>query len=138
MYNYYLFIINNNAYKLYKNNPTYLYEILNTLYRLQGNDLIYGINLYKNICDIFSVKLLNNYLKERFNTKIDNNYIVINNRNRTIKIKINYSRVIIKSNIKLPDILKIFNIYNKKIFVIDFKNNKYFWLNDKIMLSKNN
>lgn len=138
MYNYYLFIINNNAYKLYKNNPTYLYEILNTLYRLQGNDLIYGINLYKNICDTFSVKLLNNYLKERFNVKYDKKYIVITNRNRKTRIKINYSRVIMKTNIKLPDILKIFNIYNKKIFIIDFKNNKYFWLNDKLELSKNN
>lgn len=138
MYNYYLFIINNNAYKLYKNNPTYLYEILYTLYKLKDKDLIYGINLYKNICDIFSVKLLNNYLKERFNVKYDKKYIVITNRNRKTRIKINYSRVIMKTNIKLPDILKIFNIYNKKIFIIDFKNNKYFWLNDKLELSKNN
>ena len=136
MHNYYLFIINNNAYKLYKNNPKYLYSILYTLYKLKDNDLVYGINLYKNICDIFSVKLLNNYLIERFNYKKKDNYIVINNRNRLTKIKLNYSRVIIKTNIKFPDILKIFNIYNKKIFIIDFKNNNYFWLNDKIELSK--
>ena len=138
MYNYYLFIINNNAYKLYKKNPKYLYDIFYTLYKLKDKDLIYGINLYKNICDIFSVKLLSNYFKERFNYKIINNYIFINNRNKNIKIKLNYSRVIIKSNIKLPDILQIFNIYNKRIFVIDFKNNKYFWLNDKLELSKKN
>ena len=138
MYNYYLFIINNNAYKLYKKNPKYLYDIFYTLYKLKNKDLIYGINLYKNICDIFSVKLLSNYFKERFNYKIINNYIFINNRNKNIKIKLNYSRVIIKSNIKLPDILQIFNIYNKRIFVIDFKNNKYFWLNDKLELSKKN
>ena len=136
MYNYYLFIINNDAYKLYKNNPKYLYDILYTLYKLKDKDLIYGVNLYKSICDIFSVKLLNNYLKERFDYKSNNNYIIINNRNRKIKIKLNYSRTIIKTNIKLPDILRVFNIYNKRIFIIDFKNNKYFWLNDKLELSK--
>jgi hypothetical protein len=62
MYKYYLFIINNNAYKIYKNNSKYLYDILTTLYSLKGNDLVYGINLYNSICDTFSSKLLDNYL----------------------------------------------------------------------------
>lgn len=56
MYKYYLFIINNNSYKIYKNNSYYLYTILNTLYHIKKTDVIYGITLYRNICDIFSVK----------------------------------------------------------------------------------
>lgn len=132
MYKYYLFIINNNTYKIYKNNPVYLYQILNTLYHLKDSDLNYGLNLYKSICDVFSVKLLKNYINERFNTRTYKGKIKIKNENTNIYLRINYSTVIIESNIRNPQIFKIFNIYNKKIFIIDFKRKNYFWLNDQI------
>lgn len=132
MYKYYLFIINNNTYKIYKNNSKYLCQILNTLYHLKDSDLVYGINLYKSLCDIFSIKLLKGYINDRFNTEIVNDEIFLKNRSEITSLKINYSTVIIKSNKKIPEIFRIFNIYNKKIFVIDFKNKKYFWLNDQI------
>lgn len=130
MFQYHLFIINNNAYKIYKDNPKYLYEILNTLSKLKGKDLIYGINLFKSNCDIFSVRLLNNYLKERYYIGKNKDYIILKNKNEITKLKIKHSRVIIKSNIKNPNILKIFNIYNKRIFIINFKENTYKWLNE--------
>ena len=57
MYKYYLFIINNNAYKIYKNNSYYLYNILNMLYHMKNTDLVYGINLYKNF-KIYPNKML--------------------------------------------------------------------------------
>lgn len=136
MYRYYLFIIKNDAYKIYKNNPIYLYNILNTLYHLKSSDLIYGINLYKTICDIFSVKLLRNYINERFYTEKINNKIYLKNKTEKTNLKINYSSVIITSNKKIPEIFRIFNIYNKKIFVIDYKRKKYFWLNDQITKTK--
>lgn len=136
MYKYHLFIINNNAYKIYKNNSKYLYEILNTLYYLKGKDLIYGINLYNNICDLFSVKLLNNYLCDKFSIKHINNYMILTNKIEYTKIKLNYSNVVIISNKKIPNLLKIFNIYNHKIFVINYNNKEYFWLDEK--LNRNN
>ena len=132
MYKYYLFIINNNAYKIYKNNSYYLYNILNTLCHMKKTDWIYGINLYKNICDIFSVKLLNNYIKDRFYTETKNKKILLKNKEEKTSLKIRYSTVIIESSIYLPQIFRIFNIYNKKIFVIDFNNKNFFWLNDEI------
>lgn len=138
MYTYFLFIINNNAYRIYKNNSNYLYEIMNTLYNLKEQDLVYGINLYKNICDLFNSKILNNYIRDRFNITINNDYITLNNKIEKTKIKINKSRIIISSNIKYPAIFRIFNIYNKKIFVIDFNNKKYFWLNEELNNQNNN
>lgn len=132
MYKYNLFIINNNAYKIFKNNSNYLYNILNLLYHMKKTDMIYGISLYKDICDKFSVKLLNNYITERFLTKNINNKLLLKNNREKTYLRINYSNVFIESNVLLPQILKIFNIYNRKIFVIDFNNKKFFWLNDAI------
>ena len=31
-----------------------------------------------------------------------------------------------------PEIFRIFNIYNRKIFVCDFLNSNYFWLNKEV------
>lgn len=132
MYKYYLFIINNNAYKIYKNNSYYLYNILNILYHMKNTDLVYGINLYKNICDTFSVKLLNNYIKERFYTEEKNKKIELKNNTEKTILRIRYSTTIVESNVYLPQIFRIFNIYNKKIFLIDFDSKNFFWLNDEI------
>jgi len=132
MYKYNLFIINNNAYKIFKNNSDYLYDILNLLYHMKKTDMLYGINLYKNICDKFNVKLLDNYINERFLTINVNNKIKLKNKNEKTYLKINYSNVVIESNILFPQIFKIFNIYNRKIFVTDFNNKNFFWLNDEI------
>ncbi len=139
MYKYYLFIINNNSYKIYKNNSYYLYTILNTLYHIKKTDVIYGITLYRNICDIFSVKLLSNYINERFKVEHQNKEIILKNKQEKTFLKINYSCVLIKSTNIMPEIFRIFNIYNKKIFVIEFDRKKYFWLDEeikKIMLTK--
>ena len=130
MYKYYLFIINNSSYKIYKNNPHNLYEILNTIYHMKTTDLIYGINLYRSLCDTFSVKLLKDYIKDRFLFNEKNNIIILTNKKENTKLEIKYSCTIIMSNIKYPDIFRIFNIYNKRIFVIDIENKKYFWLSD--------
>ena len=121
-----------------KNNPDNLYDILNTLYHLKYSDLTYGVSLYKNLCDVFSVKLLKNYITERFYIKVIDDNIFLQNKNEKTYLKINYSKVAIKSNKKYPEILKIFNIYNKRIFVIDFNQKNYFWLNEKIMLTNSN
>lgn len=130
MKKYYLFIINTNTYKIYKNNPKYLYEILNTLYHLKMTNLDYGLSLYNSICDTFSVKLLNNYIKERFNTRTYNKKIKINKEKTYINLR--YSCIIIESNNLDSSIFKVLNIYNKKIFIINFKEKEYMWLNDKI------
>lgn len=135
MTKYYLFIIKNDTYKVYKNNPKYLYEIINTLYHLKYSDLNYGINLYNTLCDTFSVKLLKNYIVDRFNTRTYKKRIKLNKEKTYIRL--NYSKVEIETDLKIPPIFKIFNIYNKKIFVINFKEKRYFWLNDEINDKKN-
>lgn len=115
MFEYNLFIIKDKS----LNN----YDLYNLLYKLNkmNKDLNYGISLYKQICEPFNISLLSNYLNNNLFKKnifcIDNCIIILKP-----------SRIIIKSN-NFPKIIEIFNLYNKNIFVCDFKNKYYFWLN---------
>lgn len=133
MRKYYLFIIQKNYYNQYKNKPYVLYKILESLKDIKTYDFSYGLNIYQELCVPFSVKLLNNYLTNRIGyQKINKKIIKLNSNFEDTYLKINYSRVIIKTNINRPQIFKIFNIYNKKIFVCDFEQKDYFWLNTQI------
>ena len=136
MYKYHLFIISNNSYKIYKNNPKNLYDILNIICHMKSTDLIYGLNLYNSLCDTFSVKLLKDYIIDRFDIKQNSKFIFLNNKCEKTNININYSNTYIISNIKYPEIFRIFNIYNKRIFVIDIEHEKYFWLNNLKLTNK--
>ena len=128
MRKYYLFIIKKEYINIYKNKSYVLYKMLEKLKNLRKYDFSYGLNIYKEICLPFSVNLLTNYIKQRIKyKKINDKIIKIDN----IYLQINYSCINIKSDINNPWILKIFNIYNKNIFVCDFDNIDYFWLNDQ-------
>ena len=62
MKKYYLFVIKNDYYRIYRKNPYILYKILERLYMLEKYDFSYGISLYKQLCQPFGVKLLKNYI----------------------------------------------------------------------------
>lgn len=129
MRKYYLFIIKKEYYDIYKNKSYVLYKILEKLHSLRPYDFSYGISIYKQICLPFAFKLLNNYVKQRIkHHKISDKVIKIDSAFEDTYIQIRYPCVIIKTNVNMPQILKIFNIYNKNIFVCDFKNIDYFWL----------
>ena len=115
---------------MYLNKSYVLYKIMETLYKLRTYDFSYGKNIYKQLCLPFSSKLLNNYIEKRINNiKINNKVIKISSEFEDTYIQISRAFVIIKTNVNSPKILKIFNIYNRQIFVCDFDNIDYFWLN---------
>ena len=133
MRKYYLFIIRDEYYRKYRKKPNILYKALYYLYNTNEYDLNHGFYLYDKICNIFSVKLLNNYIKNKYEYKMLNKKILkLNSIIENTFIQINYSCVIILTNINMPAVFKTFNIYNKRIFVCDFINRDYFWLNEQI------
>ena len=80
MYKYHLFIIKQDAYKIYRNNPYILYRSLLNLKNIGRYDFRYGISIYKQMCEHFSIKLLNNYITSKYSSKyINHNLIKINN-----------------------------------------------------------
>lgn len=131
MRKYYLFIIKREYFELFYNNSFALYQMLLNLKNLKSYDFSYGIEIFKEICAPISVKLINNYINKKINhIKINNKVIKIDSRFEETYLKINYSHVFVKTNAFMPEIMRIFNIYNKGIFVCDFENNDYFWLKD--------
>lgn len=102
-------------------------ELFKTLKRLyvMSNNYNYGICMYEQVCEYVNVNVLRNYLCEKYSLTYNDYFFY-----RGCKIKIRHSRIVIMSRCNLPNILRIFNLYNKNIFVCDFDNNDYFFLND--------
>ena len=122
---YYLFIIKDN---FFKNNSKYLYDLLYTLKNINKENYNYGISLYYNICNLFDTKSLKHYIKSKYKLKQINNKFYLDKYNY---FEIRKSCCIINDDTYLREILCIFYIYNKNIFVCNFNLNKYFWIKDK-------
>ena len=132
MREYYLFHIKQDVYELYRNDGYMLYQTLENIYKLKAKNLNYGISLYKQLCIPFNLQILKNYLYKKYDNhvkKIGDIYLLVNNYicEETL-VKLGPSRIYIKSNVNLPRILKVFEFYNQKIFICDFKNRDFFWL----------
>lgn len=127
MRKYYLFVIKKDIKDIYRKNSKSLYAILYNLYKLKGDDIRMGSSIYYQLCHVFSKDILINYMKEKYHLKKKDKYF-LNNKYEEIFIKFGYSCVIIYSTSNIPRIFKILYLYNKNIFVADFKNDDYFWL----------
>lgn len=133
MKKYYLFVIKNEYYKIYRKTPSMLYRTLENLYLLERYDFSYGISLYNQLCQPFGVKLLNNYIMNKYKCySINSKVLQIKSLIEKTFIQIGYGTTVIFTDKELPEIFKIFNIYNRKIFVCEFEQHKYFWLNQKM------
>ena len=124
MREYNLFVIKNEYLNVYKNQSIQLFEILKKLYNMSTN-LNYGITFYEQLCNFISVDSIRYYLNSKYDLNNLNKFYI---ENTFIELK--PSRIIIKSKYNIPSIIKIFNCYNRNIFVCDFQNNDYFWLNN--------
>ena len=126
MKEYYIFSIKKEIYNIYKNNPMSLYKTLNNLNNIKENDLKLGLSIYNEICNAFNKEKIIKYIKLLpIKRNIKNNYLI----NKNIII-INHSRIIIKTNNVDNDIIYILNNYSKYLFICNFNNNEYYWLND--------
>ena len=126
MNKYILFNIKKEIYNIYKNNPKSLYRILYNLNNTNKTDLNLGISIYNEICNTFNKRKLIKYIKLLPITKAKSNKYLINKN----IIIINPSRIIIISNKINEDIIYTLNNYNKYIFICNFNNNEYYWLNE--------
>lgn len=123
---YYLFIIKDNYFKY---NSKYLYELLYKLRYMKKEDYNYGVSLYYNICNLFDTATLNYYIKNKYKLKKINNKYYLDNKNY---FEIRKSCAVINNNKYLKEILCIFYIYNKNIFICNFNTGDYFWIKDKL------
>ena len=122
---YYLFIIKDNY---FKNNDKYLFEMLYKLKTMKRENYSYGMSLYYNICNLFDTDSLTHYVKSKYSLKYENNKFYLDKYNY---FEIRKSCCVINSDKYLREILCIFYIYNKNIFICNFEGNEYFWLKSK-------
>lgn len=132
MYKYYLFIIKEEIRQIFNPDLEKLYVILENIYLGKINNLNYRVSIYDQICETFNVFIIRNYLKKTNSIiKYKDKYLYKNNKEISL-LKLGYATIIIASNQKFPLYFHILNLYNKRIFVCNFKNKEYFWLQTKI------
>lgn len=135
MHTYHLFVLKKETIKLYQKNSNILYILLKNLYELKEKDLVYGISVYHQLCMPINKKLLTNYIIDKIpSLKKNKDTFKILSFFENTTVKINHSNIIVKTDKEKSEIYKIFHIYSDSIFICDFKNNNYFWL-DKILKS---
>ena len=127
MRKYYLFAIKREYSELYSKNPYILYKTLENLYKLKKEDLVFGISLYNQICNIMEVKRLKNYFNSICTKKNNNKYLICINDDLAL-FNIHYSCIICKCNKNFPSVFNAMNYYNKYLLVCDFENKDYFFL----------
>ena len=126
MITYNIFSIKKEIYIIYKNNPKSLYKTLYNLNNLNKSDLNLGLSIYNEICNIINKQKITKYINLLPITRnVKNKYLI--NKNVII---INSSKITLKYNEINEDIIYTLNNYNKYLFACDFKNNKYYWLNE--------
>ena len=119
---YYLFIIKENY---FKDNSKYLYQILYKLKNMNEDDFNYGVNVYNSICKTFDVAAIKTYLKHKTKLKYKDNKFYID---KNSYVQIRKSCCVINNDTYLRELLSIFYIYNKNIFVCNFNKSIYFWI----------
>ncbi len=135
MRTFYLFKIKTNYSILTKNNPYNLYKTLEEIYHLKKDEIKIAYDLFSQIRDTFNKELLDNniyeYYKNKYTyTKINNTHIINDYyTDEKSKLTINPTYLLIRSTKQIPTFLRTITKKNN-IFVCDFDNIDYFWLDE--------
>lgn len=134
MRTFYIFKINNMFQTFYNDKSNILFKMFNEIYSSNDQDLINKFRLFEQITIPINKKIFNNYimLKHRddiFYTKNDNVHTIENDKEIS-RLTINNTFLKIKSNKNINSFIKDIVDSKESVFVIDFQNKDYFWINE--------
>lgn len=134
MRTFYIFKINNMFQTFYNDKSNILFKMFNEIYSSNDQDLINKFRLFEQITIPINKKIFNNYimLKHRddiFYTKNDNVHTIENDKEIS-RLTINNTFLKIKSNKNINSFIKDIVDSKECLFIIDFKNKDYFWVNE--------
>ncbi len=134
MRTFYIFKINNMFQTFYNDKSNILFKMFNEIYSSNDQDLINKFRLFEQITIPINKKIFNNYimLKHRddiFYTKNDNVHTIENDKEIS-RLTINNTFLKIKSNKNINTFIKDIVDSKECLFIIDFKNKDYFWVNE--------
>lgn len=131
MRTYYIFKINKYFAYIYKRWPYKMYKIIEELYYTKEYDMLLSYKYYKKFAIEFNKLAINEYVykinRENKHYQRDNNIHILNN-DKYNKLTVNNTCIILKTNDIYSVFLNDLNNYSDNIFVCDFKNKDYFWL----------
>lgn len=122
--------------RLYHERPSSLYEILKQLYSLKKNDLDYAVQVFSSLTEKVDKELLNKkiflkYHNEMIYAKTDTEHIINNLYKDEISIlTIKNVYMLLTTNHNYSSFFNILLDYQEDLFVCDFENFDYFFLND--------
>ena len=131
---YYLFKINDSFSKLYFNKTYYLYKMLEQISVSSKNDFIISYRLFEQIATPFNKSKINSDIYKKY--EHNKNYIKILNKHileddiEKTKLTVYNTYIKIKTNKNITEFFKVLKD-EKNMFVCDFNNKDYFWL-DKV------
>ncbi len=134
---YHAFIVNEFFANFYNSKPSSLYKIFEQIYNLNNNDVILGYRIFEQLAVPINKDNINEYIYSKHCGELsysrNNNKHVINNLyfDEVSKTIIYNSHIKIKSNINYPTFIDTLREFEENIFVCDFSNKDYFWL-DKV------
>lgn len=135
MRTYYAFIIKDSLMHFYLKKPYSLYRILEQIYRLKNSDIVLGYRLLGQVTNPFGTRKTDKFIyKKHFNeleySKLDDGHMIKNLYSEEITfLKVFNSHVRIKTNNNYSSFFNSIHEYNNNIFVCDFENQDFFWIN---------
>lgn len=135
MRTYHVFVIKNSLMDYYGERPYSLYKILEQIYNLKTNDIVLGYKLLNQVTNSLDTKRIDKYIyKNNFdeNTykRIYDGHIISNKyTDEETFLHVYNSHIRIKTNNNYSVFFESIKNYNNNMFVCDFENQDYFWLN---------
>lgn len=135
MRTYYAFIIKDSLMHFYSKKPYSLYKILEQIYRLKNNDIVLGYRLLEQVTEPFGTRKTDKFIyKKHYDeleySRLDDGHMIKNLYSEEITfLKVFHSHVRIKTNNNFSAFFNSMQEYNENIFVCDFENQDFFWVN---------
>ena len=133
---FFIFKIKDEFISLYKENPSNLFLILRNIYKLQNNELMYGTTLFNQLINKFNKRDLDCKLFLKLHTEIpyskrgDTHYFNNLYRNEVSRLIVKNTYLKIETDTNYPSFFKILGQFNHDLFVCNFNNSDFFWLDN--------
>lgn len=134
MRTFYIFKINNMFQTFYNDKSNILYKMFNEIYNSNEDEILNSFRLFEQITVPFNKKIFNNYISlkhkdDLYYNKKDNKH-TINNSSELSRLVVNTTHLKIKTNKNINSFIKDIIDTKESVFVVDFKNEDYFWINE--------
>ncbi len=137
MRTFYIFKINREMAILTKDTPYNIYKNMEQIKKYDQNNLSFCYNIYEQLISpinlrSFNQRLLNKYKDNLYYQKYYNIHTIFNKyKPEDTKLTINNTYLLLQTNSIKPSFLKDLS-FDKDLFVCDFENKDYFWIEQVI------